>query len=176
MKSKAVRFIKTVPLIAVSTVLTIAGCGKKSPPISIFPLVNKEDIQIGAGLYKSRCAICHGTTAQGNMPSFAPLENSAIVKGDPLPFASTILYGKGHETKPGGPHFFEQMDDASIARIGNYIKAESKATEIPMRAKIVEKAREIHAAENPQQAPAPTPAPDNNNSMLPEPDEAPLPD
>jgi len=145
------RFIKTATLIAALVVLTSAGCGKKSHPVSLFPLVSKEDLQIGGDLYKSRCAICHGAPEEGNLPSFKPLAGSAIVKGDPLPFATTILYGKGHETKKDAPRFFEAMDNAAIARIGNYVKAAANATDVPMRAKTVERAREIHAIGMPRE-------------------------
>jgi mono/diheme cytochrome c family protein len=181
MKNKATRSIKTLPLIAAAVVLTIAGCGKKNPPVSLFPLVNKEDVKIGGELYQMRCAMCHGTPSAGNPPSFAPLANSPVVKGDPLALATTILYGKGHETKPGETHFFELMPDTEIERIGNYVKSAANATEVPLRAKTVERAREIHAINHPaskQTAPAPVPAspPAKSVDRLPEPDELPLPD
>jgi mono/diheme cytochrome c family protein len=136
--------LKTLPPVTAAVILVLGGCEKKNRPVALFPLVSKEDLQIGGELYKTRCAICHGMTDKGNPPTFVPLANSALVKGDPLPFATTILYGEGHIAKPGDPHFFEASDDASIARIGNYLKAEANSTEVPMRAKTVRRARELH--------------------------------
>ena len=158
--------VRALPLLAATAVLTLAACGKKQPPVSIFPLVGKEDIQIGGTLYKQYCGMCHGEPNTGNKPTFPPLAESYIVKGDPIPFAETILYGKGHRAKPGAPHFFEGLKDAEIARIGNYLKAEAGATENPMRAKTVERAREIYATEHPN-APKPPEArraPDNGKA------------
>ena len=146
--------VRVLPLFAATALLTFAACGKKQPPVSIFPLVGKEDIEIGGTLYKQYCSMCHGEPGIGNRPTFPPLAESAIVKGDPIPFAETILYGKGHQPKPGAPHFFEGLKDAEIARIGNYLKAEASATENPMRAKTVERAREIYHTDHPN-APKP---------------------
>ena len=123
------------------------GCGKKSPPLSIFPLVSKEDLARGRMLYDNRCMFCHGAPEKGNPPRFAPMITKPVVKGDPEAFASEILYFKGHELKPGGPGLFENMDDADIARIGNYVRDCAGTKDVPMRGKTVLRAREIHAAE-----------------------------
>lgn len=142
-RSPAFLYRTLLPLTA-AVILVLGGCEKKNRPVSLFPLVSKEDLQIGGNLYKTRCAICHGMPDKGNLPSFAPLANSPIVKGDPLPLASAILYSEGHIAKPDEPHFFENSDDATIARIGNYLKAEAGSTESPMRSKTVHRARELH--------------------------------
>ncbi len=144
MKRFTAHLSMTLPPLTAAVILVLGGCEKKSRPVALFPLVSKEDLQIGGELYKTRCAICHGMPDKGNPPSFAPLANSAIVKGDPLPFATTILYGDGHIAKPGDPHFFETSEDATIARIGNYLKSEAGSTEVPMRAKTVRRARELY--------------------------------
>jgi cytochrome c553 len=136
-------------MIAVSAlfILQVAGCGKKSPPLSLFPLVNKEDLDRGRILYNNRCMFCHGAPAKGNPPRFEPMVSKPVVAGDPQALAMEILYYKGHELKPGGPCLFEMMDDADIARIGNYVRDCAGIKEVPLRGKMVLRAREIHAAE-----------------------------
>jgi mono/diheme cytochrome c family protein len=129
------------------TALCIAlpsGCGKKAP-LSLFPLVNSQDLANGKKIYDSRCTMCHGAPDKGNPPRIGPLVNKPSVRGDPMNLASDILYAKSHLMGTGRPYLFESMPDADIAHVGNYLRNIAGATDSPIRAKTVQRAREIHA-------------------------------
>lgn len=140
-------------VLAAFFMLRAAGCSKR-PPISLFPLVSREDLARGEVLYNNRCRYCHGDPDRGAPPRFAAFAKMGIVKGDPQVLASAILYEKEHMTGPNGPYLFEEMPDADIARVANFIRSRAGAEQVPLRAKTVRRAREIRTAEASGAAPA----------------------
>ena len=146
----------------------VAGCGKK-PPLSLFPLVSKEDIERGSKLYSSHCQPCHGTTEVGNLPRFKPFADDPVTKGDTLVLASSILYNKAHLTKAGGPYLFEGLTNSEIAHIANYMRSAAGVEDVPMRTKTIERAREIQAEKTGKKVarPALPPPPPPPPSMMP---------
>lgn len=132
-------------ILAVSTgMLAAVGCGKKEH-VSLFPLVSKEDLTIGKTIYKNNCQVCHGQAETGNPPRFPAMTGMPVTHGDTVIFAEAILFNKYHLTRPGGPYLFEEMDDAEIARVANYVRNIAGMQDVPLRAKTVQRAREIHA-------------------------------
>jgi len=112
--------------------------------VSIFPLVSQEEIAHGESIYAGNCRPCHGTPEQGNLPVFRPLVNERIVNADPLKLAGVMLFSKHHRQGPDGPYLFADMTDEDVACVGNFLRSRIGSDQAPLRAKIVERAREIH--------------------------------
>jgi mono/diheme cytochrome c family protein len=153
-----------------------SGCGKKAP-LSLFPLVDQKDLAEGKKLYDSRCALCHGQPDKGNLPRLPPLVSEPVLKGDTQELAYAILYERMHRTKNSGPYLFESMNDSDIAKVGNYLRDLVGEKNVPLRARTVQRAREIHAIRTgqpvgpsknaPQPAPA-TPQPPAHPATMPD--------
>jgi mono/diheme cytochrome c family protein len=141
-------------LLSLPPLALAAGCGK-SPPVSIFPLVSQEEIARGESLYNTSCRLCHGTPEQGNLPVFKPLMNEPSVSGDPLQLADAILFSKHHRHGPDGPYLFIDMNNEDVACVGNYLRSKTGTDQAPLRAKTVERAREIHDEQDKAEAAAP---------------------
>jgi mono/diheme cytochrome c family protein len=132
----------TVAIASLVAIVNIAGCGKKAP-LSLYPLVNQKDLSEGMKLFNSRCAICHGAPDKGIPPRFAAILKDPIIRCDTQEFAYAILYAKGHQIKTG--YLYENLSDSEIAKIGNYLINQSGQKDVQMRARTVQRAREIHA-------------------------------
>jgi len=133
-------------ILAAAFMLRATGCAKR-PPLSLFPLVSADDIARGEVLYNNRCRYCHGDPDKGILPRFKPFSEMGIVKGDPQILASAILFEKEHRTGTTGPALFEDMPDADIARVANYMRSRAGADQIPVRSRTVQRAREIQASQ-----------------------------
>lgn len=83
----------------------------------------------GAAIYAARCGSCHQGDGAGLPGVFPPLARSEWVQGDAARLAKILLHGvQGPLTVQGAtydgamPGFRGQLDDASIAAVGTYIR------------------------------------------------------
>ncbi|MFQ5328886.1 MAG: c-type cytochrome [Thermodesulfobacteriota bacterium] len=67
--------------------------------VIIFAMSGVAMASSGASIFKSKCAACHGTKAQGT-PGMAPqLAGSDFIKGDAAPIKATIMNGRAGSAK-----------------------------------------------------------------------------
>jgi len=144
-----------LPIVAAVSIASFSGCGKKAP-LSLFPLVDQKDLDDGKKIYDTQCTLCHGAPDKGNPPRFSPLVSEHVVKGDTQELAYAILYERKHRTKSAGPYLFEGMNDSDIAKVGNYLRDLVGEKNVPIRARTVQRAREIHAIRTGQPAGEPS--------------------
>ncbi len=137
---------------ALASALLLGACGD-SPPVSIFPLVSKEELALGEAVYNSNCRICHGSPEKGNLPVFKPLKNSALVRGDPVDLVGYILYARKHRDGKTGQYLFEGMENGQVALVSNYMRDAAGKTDLPVRTKAVERARELQSLKAPPPPP-----------------------
>jgi len=133
-------------LLGTAILMKVAGCGKARPPVSLFPLVNKTDIAKGETVYESHCRLCHGTPDQGNPPRMQPLALAPAARGDPMALAQKIVGGRGHHSGPGGPFLLADLSDSDLARAANFLREKAGAGDNPLRARTIQRAKEIEKA------------------------------
>lgn len=85
----------------------------------------------GAAVFAARCAACHQASGQGVPGVFPPLAGSEWVQGDEARLAKILLHGvqgpitvKGTRYDGAMPGFKSQLDDASIAAVATYVRAQ----------------------------------------------------
>ncbi len=133
-------------LLGTAILMKVAGCGKARPPVSLFPLASKTDIARGEAVYESRCRLCHGAPESGNPPRMQPLALTPAARGDPLALAQKIVGERGHHSGPGGPFLLADLSDADLARAANFLREKAGAGDNPVRARTIQRAKEIEKA------------------------------
>jgi len=95
---------------------------------ALFPHISlAED---GKSLYEDHCATCHQADGYGVPFINPPLVDSAVVAGDPSTLSHWVLNGNspddaGYESEFSGlMPGFDQLSDAELAAILNYIRQE----------------------------------------------------
>ena len=93
------------------------------------PPPGKELIAAGEGIYRDRCAKCHGDSGRGGMFQGPPLFGSAVVRAiSPASLINAILYGA---TPPEGiklgawetmKPYADILSDADIAAVANFVR------------------------------------------------------
>ena len=93
------------------------------------PPPGKELVAAGEGIYKDRCAKCHGDSGRGGMFQGPPLFASAVVRApNPASLINAILYGA---TPPEGVKlgawetmkpYADILSDSDIAAVANYVR------------------------------------------------------
>lgn len=85
----------------------------------------------GAAVFSARCAACHQAGGTGVPGVFPPLAKSEWVRGDATRLASIVLHGVQGPLTVGGatfngamPGFKDQLDDATLAAVATYIRAQ----------------------------------------------------
>ncbi|MBP2168833.1 D-sorbitol dehydrogenase (acceptor) [Erwinia toletana] len=81
----------------------------------------------GAELYNGACASCHGLEGQGTRDNFYPslTHNSAVSAATAQNLVMTIVDGihrKGSDSDVGMPAFGQQLNDAQIAAVTQYVR------------------------------------------------------
>ena len=86
----------------------------------------------GDQIYKKLCSDCHGDDGEGKEDHYPPLYNSvAVTAPDPINAVRMVLYGAMAPTTPGNPRpysmppFAQQLSDADVAAVVNYIRRNS---------------------------------------------------
>ena len=107
----------------------------------------------GAAIFAARCAACHQASGQGVPGVFPPLAGSEWVNGDDARLAKIVLHGvQGRITVRGAtydgamPAFREQLDDAAIAAVTSYVRAQWDNGGAPVAADTVASARAATAS------------------------------
>ena len=72
----------------------------------------------GEALYNDNCAACHQKMGQGVPGAFPPLKADKLALGDPKPLAFLMMHGRG-----GMPAFKDNLSDAELASVMNYVRA-----------------------------------------------------
>ncbi|MEO5695388.1 MAG: cytochrome c [Usitatibacter sp.] len=85
----------------------------------------------GAAVFSTRCAACHQASGAGVPGVFPPLAKSEWVQGDATRLANIVLHGVQGSLTVGGnsfsgamPAFKDQLDDATLAAVATYIRAQ----------------------------------------------------
>jgi mono/diheme cytochrome c family protein len=91
-----------------------------------------ESLDNGAELYKNACADCHGDNGEGKDEHYPPLNDAvAVTAPNPINAVRIVLYGAMAPTTPGNPRpysmppFAQQLSNAEIAAVVNYIRRDS---------------------------------------------------
>ncbi|MEO7065100.1 MAG: c-type cytochrome [Dokdonella sp.] len=105
-----------------------------SPTPPLFPPEQAPQLgvaSIGADVYKRACADCHGDNGRGKDAAYPPLRDAAsITAPDPINAVRIVLYGGMAPTTAGNPRpysmppFVQQLSDAEIAAVINYVRHE----------------------------------------------------
>jgi mono/diheme cytochrome c family protein len=90
---------------------------------------NAKALESGEGIYRDRCAKCHGDSGRGGMFMGPPLFASAVVRAtNPSSLINTILYGA---TPPKGitlgawetmKPYADVLSDSDIAAVASYVR------------------------------------------------------
>lgn len=83
----------------------------------------------GAGIYETRCALCHGDEGQGRERAYVPLAGSRAVQRDPPANLVQVVLGgafpastAGNPRPFGMPPFATELSDEDVAAVLNYIR------------------------------------------------------
>jgi mono/diheme cytochrome c family protein len=86
----------------------------------------------GDQIYKKLCSDCHGDDGEGKEDRYPPLNDSvAVTAPDAVNAVRMVLYGAMAPTTPGDPRpysmppFAQQLSDADVAAVVNYIRRNS---------------------------------------------------
>ena len=89
-----------------------------------------EDGKAGAPLYERHCRECHGPSGRGGPFDGPPLAGSAIVQGESAAsLLNVVLHGSDRHEGIGSPAweampaYANEMDDAELAALANYLRA-----------------------------------------------------
>ncbi|MGF6192727.1 c-type cytochrome [Serratia sp. 2723] len=101
----------------------------------------------GAKLYENACASCHGHEGQGTDDSFYPAltRNRAVYALGPQNLVMVIVEGiqrKTSNTDISMPAFAEQLNNAQIASVSNYVRSRFAGIDDKMTAQDVQTLRE----------------------------------
>jgi hypothetical protein len=75
-----------------------------------------------------------------------PLALAPVARGDPSALAQKIVEGSGHHSGPGGPFLLADLSDADLARAANFLREKAGAGDNPVRARTIQRAKEIEKA------------------------------
>jgi cytochrome c6 len=100
----------------------------------------------GATLFEQNCAACHQAKGEGIAGAFPALAGSKIVLGDAKESAWIVTHGRG-----GMPNFAEDLSDAQIAAVLNFVRSSWGNAAPPMDAALVASVRGQPAPPSTQQ-------------------------
>jgi mono/diheme cytochrome c family protein len=93
------------------------------------PAVSPAAAAEGAPLYERHCRECHGPSGRGGLFDGPPLAGSAVVQGeDPSSLVNIVLHGSDKPASLGSPAweampaYAQEMDDAEIAALANFLR------------------------------------------------------
>jgi mono/diheme cytochrome c family protein len=110
--------------------------------------VSAEAAQAGGPLYDMSCRECHGPSGRGGIFDGPPLAGSAIVQGESAAsLINIILYGSDKPASIGSkswetmPAYAQKFDDADIAALSNFLRANWGNRAAPVSPAIVARQR-----------------------------------
>lgn len=120
---------------------------RPSAPLAQAP-TNGGQITKGAGLYRDRCASCHGDDGHGRPGVYAALDGNATVLAEPpVNFAQVVLGGAfapstaGNPRPFGMPPFAIEFSDDEVAAVLSYVRGAWSNRAGPVETRLVERWR-----------------------------------
>lgn len=152
---------RSVPALALLSLLTIAGCAKREAPekpavsgTRAVPVASGERAQEGLGLYLGYCFVCHGQTGRGDGPYAGSLMVRPADLTDRGYFAGKtdqdihdviskggVAHGKSIHMRPLGM----QLTHGQIEDLVAYIRVLNKGVPVELEARSGNSAGEIYA-------------------------------
>jgi len=89
--------------------------------------VQRTDLTPVQAQYLDKCAACHGVDGNGQPSAYYPplQDNLALRRPDPTNLVQVLVHGISARTlyrAPGMPGFADEMDNAEIATMANYLR------------------------------------------------------
>lgn len=109
----------------------------------------EETIELGRQVY-STCLTCHGPAGRGQLGVYPPLGGSAMVNGDPEPFAKILLHGLQGRLETAAGEINSLMprppieSDEEIAAVMTYVRQAFGNQAAPVSVDLVRAVRERH--------------------------------
>lgn len=114
----------------------------------------------GKQVYMGNCVACHQANGQGLPGVFPPLAGSEWVQGDERVLANILLHGVSGPITVAGMSFqgsmpsFQQLDDAQLAAVASYVRANWSNQAKPLAAELFEAERKAATRQSPFQGEA----------------------
>lgn len=86
--------------------------------------VAQED---GAGIFKSKCALCHGADGSGNTPLGKQLQAANLGSKEVQKKSNAELHKFVHDGQTNMPPFGDQLTDEQIDQVVKYVRTFGKA-------------------------------------------------
>ena len=96
-------------------VLLLAVCG---------PVLAQENgkASAGAGIFKSKCVLCHGADGAGNTPLGKQLQAANLRSKEVQKLSDAELHKAVHDGQANMPPFGEQLTDDEIGQVVQYLR------------------------------------------------------
>jgi cytochrome c6 len=76
----------------------------------------------GAGIFKSKCVICHGADGTGNTPLGKQLQAANLGSKDVQKMSNAELHKVVHDGRANMPPFADQLSDEQIGQVIQYVR------------------------------------------------------
>ncbi len=123
--------------------------GRSDVPAPPLATTIEETIELGRQVYTT-CLTCHGPAGRGQIGVYPPLGGSAMVNGDPEPFAKILLHGLQGRLVTAAGEINSLMprppieSDEEIAAVMTYVRQAFGNQAGPVSADLVRAVRERH--------------------------------
>jgi mono/diheme cytochrome c family protein len=123
--------------------------GRSDVPAPPLATTIEETIELGRQVYTT-CLTCHGPAGRGQLGVYPPLGGSAMVNGDPEPFAKILLHGLQGRLETAAGEINSVMprppieSDEEIAAVMTYVRQAFGNQAGPVSTDLVRAVRERH--------------------------------
>lgn len=142
--------------ILVSEPFGVSGLGDRRTLADLRPAVAAAGATVdGKQVFAANCVACHQATGKGLPGVFPPLDGSEWVTGDERVLANILLHGVDGELTVAGSTFkgsmpsFQQLGDAELAAVANYVRSEWSNKAAPIKPEVFAAERKSGARTTP---------------------------